>query len=83
MTTEDAIAALRRDVTAEQQRYAGAAAGLAQLEAQAAAARDDLRTEYGVETAAAARELQAGLNKELETEAAAVRRQLALAGGEQ
>jgi hypothetical protein len=81
MTTEQEIAAIRRDQQDAQRRQATATAGQAQAEARAQAARDDLRAEFGVSTVEEARTALAGLRQRLEAEAAEVRRQLDLAEG--
>jgi len=81
MGIEETVAELREAVTGAQRRGAGAEARAAQAEARAASLREDLRAEFGVETTAAAREKLAGLDQQVEQEAAEVRRLLELAGG--
>jgi len=83
MDIDEEVARLHRDAAAAQQRQAAAAAGAAQARARADAARDDMATEFGVDTVAAAREKLAQLESQLEAEAAEVRRQLVLSGGAQ
>jgi len=80
MAIEETVARLRADVTAAQQRHAGADALARQAEARAAAAREDLQAEFGVSTVEEARAAAAALEGQLEAEAAEVRRQLELAG---
>lgn len=81
MSTEDDIAALREQVTALQRRHAEASAGVQQAEARAAAARENLHAEFGVQTLDAARVLLADLERKVTEAAGEVRRQLERAGG--
>lgn len=81
MSIEETVAALRREVTGAQRRHASAAAQAQQADARAAAVREDLEAEFGVTTVEQAREKLAGLERQLETEAGEVRRQLATARG--
>lgn len=81
MDLEETVAQLRGDVTAAQRRHASASAQATQASARASAVREDLESEFGVTTVAAAREKLAELEKQLAGEAAEVRRQLDLAGG--
>ena len=81
MGLEETVAALRRDVTAAQHRHASASAQATQADARASAVREDLSSEFGVTTVAAAREKLAGLEEQLAGEEAEVRRQLGQAGG--
>jgi hypothetical protein len=83
MSTEEVIAALRRDETAARQRHARAEAGLVQAEARAAAAREDLQAGYGLSTVEECRAALAELDGQMAAEADRVRQQLALAGGAQ
>lgn len=83
MGIEEEVARLRRDAASAQQRHARAVADVAQHDARAEAVRENLRDEFGVDTVAAAREKMTGLKARMETEAAEVRRQLELSGGEQ
>jgi hypothetical protein len=81
MGIEETVAQLRGEVTGAQRRHASAAAQAAQAEARAVAARDDMEAEFGVGTAAGAREKLAGLEQQLEAEVAEAQRQLGLARG--
>lgn len=81
MGIEETVAQLRGEVTAAQRRHASADAQAQQATARAAAVREDLGEEFGVTTVAAAREKLAELERQLETQADEVRRQLDLAGG--
>jgi rubrerythrin len=83
MSIDDDIARLRKDAAGARTRHARAEAELAQEEAKAAAAREDLRAEFGVSTTEEARALLAGLDAQIESEATEVRRKLAQAGGAQ
>jgi hypothetical protein len=67
---------LRRDVTDAQRRHAAAVAGVAGAEGRAAAAREDLRAAFGIETTAEAEGLLAELRGQVEERAAAVRAHL-------
>lgn len=75
------IDSLRADVTAAARRHAAAVTGKDRAEGVAVAAREDLRREFGVTTTADAALLEAQLQREQETEAAAVRAALERAGG--
>lgn len=81
MGIEETVARLRADVTAAQRRHASASAQAAQADARASAVREDLESEFGVTTVAAAREKLAGLEEQLAGEVAEAQRQLAQAGG--
>lgn len=81
MGIEETVAQLRADVTGAQRRGAGADAQAVQAEARASSLREDLKAEFGVSTVAGAREQLAGLDRQVEEEAAEVRRHLGLAGG--
>lgn len=81
MGIEETVTRLRSEVTAAQRRGASAAAQAQKAEARAATVREDLESEFGVTTVAAAREKLAGLETQLATEAAEVQRLLDLAGG--
>jgi hypothetical protein len=81
MSIEETVAQLRAEVTAAQRRGAGADAQAVQAGARAASLREDLKAEFGVSTVEAARQQLAVLDRQVEEEAAEVRRQLELAGG--
>lgn len=81
MSIEETVARLREDVTGAGHRHASADVQAARAEARAAALREDLQAEFGVSTAEAARQQLAALDRQVEQEAAEVRRQLELAGG--
>jgi hypothetical protein len=70
------IEQLRRDVTGAQQRHAAAVSGVAGAEGRAAAAREDLKAAFGIETVAEAEALLEGLRRQIEERAAQVRAHL-------
>jgi hypothetical protein len=81
MGIEETVAQLRGEATAAQRRHASASAQAEQAGARAAAVREDLGEEFGVTTVADARTKLAELERQLETQAAEVQRQLDQAGG--
>ena len=80
-STEELAARLHDEVAERQAAHDAAAADSARAQALADAAREELRAAEGVSTVSEARDLIGSLTRDLEKEAAGVRRQLAAAGG--